>query len=389
VSADAAFAPGFSLRDAARRLDVRVLAPALLLSALGIASLASTRPDLVGTQLSGLAVGISMAVALTLLPYRAVMGGAWPVWIGSLLLLCVVLIPGVGHGAKGAHRWLRVGDVQFQPSEFAKAAHVLLLARYIRFRQDHKSLKGLFTPFVLTLVPALLIAREPDLGTALLFVPVLFVMLWVAGARTRHLGAVVALGIASLPLVYLTLRPYQLQRVHTFLPFLAPTGAGDAAAAARAHALDGGYQVEQSLTAIASGGLAGQGWGEGPMNLADRVPEDWTDFIFVVHAEEWGLLGVTLLVAAWAALLAGLAMLARECRDPAARLICVGALALLAVQASVNMMMTMGLAPVTGVPLPFLSYGRSAMLSAWLLVGLALHARAREPHVFTSSDFDT
>lgn len=387
MSAEAFGAAPFSIRDAARRLDLRVLAPALLLSGMGLLAIGATRPDLVASQAQGVAAGVVIAIFLTLVPYRAVLASAWPFWICTALLLVVVLIPGVGHGAKGAHRWLRLGDVQFQPSEIAKCAQVLLLARYIRFRQDHRSLKGLVVPFVLTLVPLLLIVKEPDLGTSLLLVPVLFAMLWVAGAQTRHLVTVIVLGLASIPLVYMNLHGYQRQRVDTYLlqMGLPVEGAEQVPDSVRR---DADYHVTQSITAVANGGVTGQGWGEGSMNLANRVPEDWTDFVFVVHAEEWGLLGVGALLLVWGGLLAGIAMLAQECRDPAARLICVGAFTLLAVQAAVNLMMTVGLAPVTGVPLPFFSYGRSAMLSAWVLVGLVLHAKSREPYGFTSTDFD-
>lgn len=387
MSAEAFGAAPFSIRDAVRRLDVRVFVPALLLSAMGLFAIGATRPDLVAAQFQGFAVGVVIAVLLTLVPYRAVLASAWPFWICTAILLVVVLIPGVGHGAKGAHRWLRIGDVQFQPSEIAKCAQVLLLARYIRFRQDHRSLKGLVVPFVLTLLPMLLIVKEPDLGTSLLLVPVLFAMLWVAGAQTRHLVTVIVLGLASIPLIYANLHGYQKQRVNTYLVQMGvPLPAGEQLSDAARR--DADYHVTQSVIAVANGGVTGQGWGEGAMNLSNRVPEDWTDFVFVVHAEEWGLVGVALLLLVWGGLLAGIAMLAQECRDPAARLICVGAFTLLGVQACVNLMMTVGLAPVTGVPLPFSSYGRSAMLSAWVLIGLVLHARSREPYGFTSTDFD-
>lgn len=384
------------LRDMLRRVDLRVLAPALLLTATGFLALASTRPALLGQQAAGAAVGLCLALALTLVPFRVVQASAWPVWIASTLLLVVVLF--FGHGAKGAHRWLKFGDVQFQPSEFAKVAHVLLLARWIRVDRKQKTLRGLLIPFALTAVPAGLVLVEPDLGSALLFVPGLFAMLWAAGSRSSHLAGVVVLAVLSVPFVYPQLNEYQKKRVRTFLPVVAeiekrfapedaPAPAESKAARAQRIANET-YHIVSSKAAVAGGGVFGAGWREGPMNLSDRVPEDWTDFIFVVHAEEWGLAGVAALLLAWGGLIAGFAVAAQESRDPATRLLCVGSLTMLGVQAVVNIAMTMDLAPVVGVPLPFLSYGRSAMLSAWLLTGLALHARAQEPHVFTTSDFD-
>lgn len=376
-----------SLADGLRRLDPRVVVPALLLTGLGLSALASTRPDLVGTQLSGLAVAVAAAGALVLLPYRVVMASAVPLYLAALALLALTLVPGIGHGAKGARRWIGFGGVQFQPSEFAKVAHLLLLATYIRFRRDHRTFRGLFVPFLLTLVPSLLVFLEPDLGTALLFVPCLFTMLWTAGARTRHLVTVVVFGVLSLPAFYPAMKPYQRSRLHTFLPLLDDV-VGKVEDDGKAPPGSDGYHVKQAIVAVAGGRVTGQGWAEGRMNLSRGVPEDWTDFIFVVHAEEWGFVGVALVGGLWAALLLGLASLAREIREPAGKLLCVGAMTSLGVQGSLNMLMNLGAAPVTGVPLPFFSYGRSAMLSAWLLLGLALHARAREPRTFARGDFD-
>lgn len=380
----------------AEHADPRVLVPAFGLTLIGLVSLASTKPELVATQVSGIVVGAAAALALVLLPYRTVMRLAWPAWICAILLLVLVWVPGIGVSAKGASRWIRFGSVQIQPSEFAKAAQVLLLARYVRFRDDHRTAKGLVMPFLLTIVPFLLVAAEPDLGSAMILVPTLFAMLWVAGARTRHLVAVVVMGVVSLPVLYGVLADYQRQRVDAYVHELresvglaAPrpatlTREEQIAETIRKRRLrDSKLQTERAEVAVASGGVLGQGWGDGPMNVSNRVPEDWTDFIFVVHAEEWGFAGVTALVAAYLLFFFGLTSLAQETREPAARMLCVGALVSLGAQTCLNLMMTLHLAPVTGVPLPFLTYGRSSMVSAWLLTGLAMHARARAPRVFT------
>ncbi len=381
MSADATFSASASSPLAlARRLDLRVVVPALLLFALGLVSIASAKPDVFATQVRWGLVALALLGVVLLVPYRRLLDLAWPAYALSIALLVAVMFIGVERN--GARRWLQLGPVGFQPSEFAKVAQVLVLARYIRFRRDQRTFKGLFVPFVLTLVPMALILKEPDLGTSLLFVPLLFATLWVSGARTKHLALVVGFGVASLPLLYSSLPDdhYQKARVHAFLPFLAPEGP-----AARKPDT---FQRDEALVAVAGGGITGQGWGEGAQNTMDRVPFDWTDFIFVVHAEEWGLAGVVVLLGLWGALLAGLASLAAGMREPAGRLLCVGAMVVLGTQASVNMAMTMGLAPITGVPLPFLSYGGSAMLTSWLLLALALNAKAREPVVFTRADFD-
>ncbi len=369
--------------DLLRRLDARIVVPALLLVAMGAWSICAARPTVVGSQLRWAGVGVACACLATAVPYRRLLDLAWPVWTLSTLLLVAVLV--LGESRNGARRWLQLGPAGLQPSEFAKVAQVLVLARYIRFRSDQRTFKGLFVPFLLTLVPTGLVLMEPDLGTASMFAPVLFVLLWAAGARTRHLFAVVALGVASLPLLYAALPDgnYQKNRVDAFLHVASKGKTGKSATARPPDT----FQRDNAIAAVAVGGLAGHDAVDAEPQFK-RVPEQWTDFVFVVHAEEWGFLGVALLLAAWAALLAGLTMIGAELKEPAARLVCAGSLALLGTQACVNMAMTMGLLPITGVPLPFVSFGGSSMLSSWLLLGLVLNAKAREPVVFSSGDFD-
>jgi rod shape determining protein RodA len=148
------------------------------------------------------------------------------------------------------------------------------------------------------------------------------------------------------------------------------------------------FQRDEAVAAVAQGGFAGHSATEDSPAQFERVPESWTDFVFVVHADLHGFLGVTVLLVLWAGLLGGLAMLAAELKEPAARLLCVGAMTLLGTQAVINMAMTMGSFPVTGVPLPFVSYGGSSMLASWLLLALVLNAKARQPLVFSVGDFD-
>lgn len=372
-----------------RRVDLRIVVPALLLILVGLVSLASTRPDVVAAQLRWAVVGMVAAGAVLMVPYDRMLAAAYPFYGFSLLLLVLVLIPGIGTNVNGGWRWIRVGGFGFQPSEVAKVALVLALAKYIRFRRDHRTLKGLVVPFLMTLVPMALVLKEPDLGTALMFIPVLFAMLWIAGAQTRHLVTVVVLGVLSTPLLYLVLAPHQKARIHGFVKVLLPRSTSTDGSGVVASTLAGAddYQLRESQSAIAGGGWFGEGFGEGVQNGLGRVPESSTDFIFTVHAEEWGFLGTVLLLGLIAALLFGLASAARELRPPAARLLTIGALVLLGTQAVVNLGMTVGLAPITGLPLPFVSYGGSAMLTAWLLLGLALNARARAPVVFAADDF--
>jgi len=373
--------------DLVRRLDARVVVPALLLVAAGVWSIAAANADVVGQQVRWCAVGVAAACALTVVPYRRILDLAWPVWGASIAMLVAVLV--FGQTRNGARRWLEFGHVGLQPSEFAKVAQVLVLARYIRFRKDHRTFQGLFVPFLITLVPMALVLMEPDLGTAAMFVPVLFATLWAAGARTKHLAAVVALGVASLPVLYFSLpvEHYQRQRVDAFLAPVLGAPKKSAKDAAPTKKLDT-FQRDEAVAAVAQGGTFGHAATQESPPQFERVPEAWTDFVFVVHADEHGFVGVLVLLALWTALLAGLGSLAVELKEPAARLFAVGAMALLGAQAVVNIAMTMGVFPVTGVPLPFVSYGGSSMLASWLLLALVLNAKARRPLVFSAGDFD-
>jgi cell division protein FtsW (lipid II flippase) len=365
-----------------RRFDARVAVPTLLLVGVGLLAIGAAKPEKVVDQLRWCGVGVAAVCVVMLLPYRRLLDLAWPLWGLSIVMLASVLV--FGELRNGARRWLQFGPIGLQPSEFAKVAQVLVMARYIRFRQDHRTFKGLFVPFLVTLVPMALILMEPDLGTAAMLVPILFATLWAAGARTKHLFAVVLLGVASVPVLYVSLpdTSYQKQRVQSFLP-----ASLRSATKSKAKPPDT-FQRDEAIAAVAQGGAAGRSVGPDEPWQYERVPESWTDFVFVVHAEHWGFAGALAVMTLFAALLGGLSMLAAELKEPAARLVCVGSMVLLGTQACVNLAMTMGLFPITGVPLPFVSYGGSSMLASWLLVALVLHAKARQPVVFSLGDFD-
>jgi len=334
-------------------------------------------------QLQWYAVRVFASVLVLLVPYRVVLDRAYLVFAAAILLLLSVFA--IGKSVKGAQRWIELGPASLQPSEFAKIALVVVLARYIRFREDQKTLRGLAIPFLLAAIPVALILRQPDLGTALLFIPVLAAVLYASGARPRHLGLVAVMGIASAPVIYFAaLKPYQRERVKTFL---ALTGGSETDPDAERLRRQEGWQSDQARLAVASGGLFGLGHAQGPQNRAGAVPEHQTDFVFTVLAEEWGFLGTLAMVAIYGGLFTGLAGIARRTRDPAGKLLVTGVIALLGVQAFVNLAMTVGLGPVTGVPLPFLSYGGSTTLTSFVAVALALNVGARPGFDFGPSDF--
>lgn len=299
----------------------------------------------------------------------------------ALFLLCLVLLvlvyffPPINR----AHRWIRLGPVGLQPSELAKVAFVLALARYLMYRENYRRLRGLIAPLALTTLPVLLILREPDLGTAAVFLPVLFVMLFAAGARRRDLLGVALVGVLLLPLLWSQMSREQRSRV---------TALFDQPAAAQTPG-DDAYHLHRAKRMLALGGC----WGSALMGrptedpAAYRLPEARSDFIFCVLGERFGLPGLAALLGLFALLAwRGLAVAAAT-REPFGRLLAVGIVALLAVEVLINTAMTVGLLPITGLSLPLISYGGSGLLAHGIALGLLLNVGLRPGYEVTKEPF--
>jgi rod shape determining protein RodA len=357
------------------KLDRKVLAVLVLLTGLSLLFLHSAGYDpstgafrpFWKKQLGWAVVSFAVLFLLQRVSYRRILGHAYVIYGTGLALLLAVRL--FGTTLNNARRWLDLGFMLLQPSEFMKVFVVVALARYIPWRDDKTRLRGLVRPFLLTLVPMAFIVSQPDLGTALLFLPVLFLMVYVAGARARHLGLVVLMGILGLPILFGFMKDYQRKRVLMFL--------GQEQMSERERRNEG-FHLDRSKIAVGSGGLAGRGLGKGDQ----RVPENETDFIFTVIAEEWGFLGAMVVLVLHGTLFLLLAAIAVETKDSSGKVLVAGILALLMVQTAVNLGMTVGLAPITGLTLPFISYGGSSLLSCFLCVGLALNVRLHPPYIF-------
>ena len=384
--------------DFARGLRIPLYWPAVLptlgLLLLGILALSGLEVRLGLTwvdnwhvlQLIGVVIGLAAAVALLLVPYKTIVSRAYVFYGLNLLLLVLVLA--AGSERNHARRWLAFPGFDFQPSELMKLTLVVTLARFIRFRSSYKTFTGLWAPFLLTLVPMALVLVQPDLGTALLFIPILFTMLFAAGARARHLATVVLLGAAAMvPFYQWGLRSYQKERIGGFLVQLGVMGErGDARK--KAMAKDENYQLEQSKIAVGAGGFAGAEEGGPGGQVLYRVPERQTDFVFAAIANRWGFLGAFLVLGLLGWLLVAILSVAARHRDPAGRLLCLGVFAMLGGQAFINLAMTVGLMPVTGLTLPFVSYGRSSLVVCILAVALVCNVAARPAYEFGRGDFD-
>ena len=332
-------------------------------------------------------------VLISFIDYRWL--GSVSYWLYGLVLIALaVLILGKYVDLKpyvrpinGTYRWIQVGFagrfLPVQPSEFCKVAHILALAWYLRYRSNYRRLSGLIGPFVLTLLAMVLIIQEPDLGTVLLMMPVLFAMLFVAGARVKHLAIILVMAVLSVPLLWGQMGENQRSRVSCVLlqsnwisqkarqnPRFAQILTGKEHFDKRAWDRDPGWQLRQSKLAIASAGIQGYGFRKGPYLEEKLLPERHNDLIFSIIAHQWGFWGCIAVFALYAVIFFCGIEIAINNTDPFARLIAVGIITMFAVEVIVNTSMTVGLMPITGLTLPFVSYGGSSLVVSMGAIGL-------------------
>ena len=308
-------------------------------------------------------LGVATMCALAFADYQFLMHLQAPLYFGNLLLLFAVLIPGIGRSVNGARSWIKFGPFLLQPAEFCKVAVIICLAAWICRRQDkmHRFSTVLWSLAYIA-PPLLLILKQPDFGTTLAISSIWFGMMFFGGARLRHLGAVVAVAVVLFGAMWRfdkVLKPHQKARLAVFLE-------RNPSKMAR----NEGYQIEQSQVAIGAGQLAGQGFTKGMQNRAKYVPENATDFIFTVVAEELGFVGASVLLLFYLGLLLRAASAAISTDNYFGVLIAGGFTALVAFHCIVNLGMTMRVMPITGVPLPFFSYGGSSYLAFSMCAGL-------------------
>ncbi|KPK73156.1 MAG: hypothetical protein AMJ79_15310 [Phycisphaerae bacterium SM23_30] len=346
-------------------------------------------------QLNWVALGLAAFFIANLIPYRDLGRYSYGLFGFSLILLILVLlgkflqlqifVPEIN----GAYRWIKliplrsnsaiVNAARIQPSEVAKIAYILALAWYLRHRKNYRTFKGLIGPFLLTLLPMVLILLEPDLGTILLFLPVLFTVLFVAGARAKHLLTIIILTLMFSPVFYFLMEPYQRQRVQILI---------------RQNSQDPfwrrgpGYQLHRSKICIGTGQVSGYGWDFSPYVRENPPPHKHNDFIFAVIAHQWGFVGGAGLLALFSLLIISGIEIAAQQVEPFGRLLAVGISALLAAQILINIGMTMGLMPITGLTLPFVSYGGSSLLCNFFALGLLINVARHRPMQLARKSFE-
>ncbi len=314
--------------------------------------------------------GVVMA-AVALFDYRK-LRDYWPLIYGaSVLLLALVLVPGVGESRSGTQGWFQLGPFQLQPSELAKLAMIVGFAGLAsQFRGDLDTIRVALLLGVCA-VPMVLVLLQPDLGTTLVSVAVAFAMLLVAGVRPRILGVLAVLAVIGTTVILSSgaLADYQVARLSNFVR-------QDETVISKVEE-ETRYNLEQSKLAIGSGGTFGKGLFNGPQTRNNFVPEQRTDFIFTAVGEQLGFVGSSALLAVLAAIVWRVWRTAQLARDDFGMLICTGIMVMLLVQIFENVGMTMGIMPITGIPLPFMSYGGSALLTTLLSMGLVLSVHMR------------
>jgi rod shape determining protein RodA len=350
-----------------------VLVMGLLIALVGIVNLISAAPGTVEhgmpptaiRQLAWLGIGLLGMLAMLVPDYRVLERMAFPAYALCCVLLVVVLA--TGPVINGSQRWLVLGGLRLQPSELCKLAMLILFARLVARRDPSRDLGllDLVVPAVLMAVPAALVLKQPDLGTTLILLVVSGTYLLVARVRLALLAALAIGGIgAATAAWFFYLHDYQKDRVLVFLdPDRDPLGSA--------------YHAIQSQITVGSGGLFGKGWSKGPQSQLDFLPEQQTDFVFSVLAEEWGFLGAAPVLLLYLGLMIRGLMIAHASKDAFGAYLAVGVVALFFWAGTINVGMVIGALPVVGVPMPFLSYGGSSLLTCMLALGLLMNVSMR------------
>lgn len=349
-------------------VDWAMLLAALALPAIGLVVIysATTGTPNAGAferQLVWLGLGLAAMTVALVVDYHTLAEFSWVLYGGAAVLLVAVLA--FGRVVNASKSWLGIGGVQFQPSELAKIATILVVATYL----GRESVRGLgFVRFSalcgLVGFPVLLIMQQPDLGTAATFVPLLAGAAFLAGLRVRTIIALLLIAALALPIVWGHLKPYQKERVRIVLePARDPKGAG--------------YQLIQSLIAVGSGGVAGKGFLSGTQGQLQFLPEQHTDFIMAVLAEERGFIGSAIVLGLYFLLFYRCVATARAARDRTGAFLAMGVACVYGGQALINIGVVLGILPTTGVPLPLMSYGGSCLVSALIGVGLVMNVWMR------------
>ncbi len=354
-----------------RDFDKTLLVVALFIFLIGLATIHSAtqakelpfHESYILRQINWMAIGVVILIIVIAISFQRFIDLSYVLYGINIALLMLVLA--LGHIRLGAQRWFSIGGFAFQPSEFIKLNLILVLANYVGTKKDSMWRPGnLIVPCILLAIPFALVLLQPDLGTALLLLPIFFSILLASGVEFKYLIGMIVLGLAAMPVFWHFLHDYQRQRLLVFIdPNIDPLGAG--------------YTIIQSKIAVGSGGLFGKGWLAGTQNQLNFLPERHTDFIFSVIGEEWGFLGAGILVLLYFFIIQRALAIASLTSDAYGKAIATGIAAMFTLQVVVNIGMTIGLMPVVGIPLPLVSYGGSSLITTLAAIGLLINVGMR------------
>ena len=367
-------------RRPVRHIDWVLIAISIVLSVVGLFLLYSATSqtlrqggfdpfDRVNKQAITMVLGVGVAIALASVDYRFWKIYAGFIYIGSIASLILVRVPGLGStdSTGTAQRWFQLGPLQITPSEFTKLAIIITLGAVLaNIRTPEPTLRDLVKVLVLAAVPLALVFLGPDIGTSIGIAAIVVGMLIVAGTKLRHLLVLSVVGVVAIVLVFQTsaIEDFQKERITAFLDRQSVSS-------------DVRYNLDQSLIAVGSGGLLGKGYLQGLQTNLDYVPEQHTDFIFTVAGEEFGFVGALAVLALYALLLWRSIRIAWLAKDPFGTYVAAGIASMFAIQMFVNVGMVIGIMPITGIPLPFLSYGGTSILVSFAAIGMleSIHMR--------------
>jgi rod shape determining protein RodA len=351
--------------------DWVLIGMALLLACIGLFNLYSMTAESQGAgtplylkQFYWMLIGLAVMMVIALIEYRFYSDLAYVVY--SVAIFCLLAVFGYGIITSGAQRWIKIGSISFQPSEFVKLSVILALAKFFHRPPARKgySLMDLWIPFVILLLPLVLILKQPDLGTAIIIFLIFFSIVLFVKIQWSSLLILVMGGVGVLPVLWNFLKEYQKKRIITFFnPDLDPLGAG--------------YHIIQSKIAVGSGGILGKGFMNGTQCKLGFLPEQQTDFIFSALTEEWGLVGSLFVVSLYFALILWGLRIAVQSKDRFGAIVAFGVASMIFWHVFINIGMVLGIMPVVGIPLPLLSYGGSFLVSTMIGVGLLLNVSMR------------
>lgn len=360
----------------------RLVAYVVLLCIIGVMVVGSAKPSVQNKQIIGIAGGLVVMVIVSLIDYGTILKFRRPIYLLAVVLLAVIFIPGVGDNTGGATRWIQVtSSFKFQPSEFCKILLIIFFAGFfMKYKDQLNTWKTILLSLILAGIPLALIVKEPDLSTTIATTMIFITLLFVAGLSYKIVAGVLVLGvpvgIIGVVLIMkqaLPLKPYQYKRIMSWLQPSNPAYADDS------------YQQQNSIIAIGSGQL----WGKGLNNSSitslkngDFISEPQTDFIFAVIGEELGFIGCLIVIILLLLIVFECILIAKNAKDLGGRLICCGMAALIGFQSFINICVTTGLMPNTGLPLPFVSYGLTSIMSLFIGLGMVLNVglQARKYH---------